>query len=256
VASGKCKGEIVKIPYHLIDVVGPTEDYDLARFLDDAKKAIDDILERGKLPIVAGGTHLWAQALVDGYDLSRVKPDFKLRQKLEALPKEKVQDELRKINKGFFERLNNSEQNNIRRLIRYIEILNSGGEVDNKKAPDYEFLVIALKWNDDDLHNRIHKRIIQRLSNEDMLGEVERLHHEHKVPWLRLLKFGLEYKYCTLHLTGKLDYDAMVEELYKDTKKFAKRQITWLKRWQKQGQEIHFTNKKTVIRKKVKEFLK
>lgn len=250
------KVKCINIPYHLIDVVEPTEEYDLARFLDDSKKAIDDILARDKVPIVAGGTHLWVQALVDGYNLARVKPDPIMRKRLEAMNKEEVQVELKKINQSFFERLNNSEQNNKRRLIRYIEVLKSRGEPNVKKGSEFDFLVIALTHDQDVLHKRIYKRLLQRLEQEDMLGEVERLHYDHDVPWPRLIKFGLEYKYCALHLRGDLEYEEMVDELHKATKKFAKRQLTWLKRWQKQGQEIIFTNNKEEIRNKVKDFLK
>ena len=251
----KGKQSTVKIPYRLINVVAPTEEYDLSRFLADAKLAIDDIIARNKVPIVAGGTHLWAQALVDGYDLARVKPNLALRTSLEAKSKTEVQAELRKINIKFYDELNNSEQNNTRRLIRYIEILKSGGEVAQKKVPDYDFLVIALKWSKEDLEPRIYKRIIQRLENENMIAEVEKLHYDHLVTWPRLIKFGLEYKYCALYLRGELGYDIMVSELFKETKKFVKRQNSWLKRWKKQGQAILFSNKRTDIKRAVKEFL-
>ena len=122
VGTGKDLAEYGKIPYHLIDVADPQEIFDLAQYQKLAFEAINDILRRGKLPIVAGGSGLYLQALVDGYQLSTVKPDAKLRAGLEQKTLAELQKILAKQNKIFFAKLNNSDRNNKRRLIRYIEI--------------------------------------------------------------------------------------------------------------------------------------
>jgi tRNA dimethylallyltransferase len=104
------------------------------------------------------------------------------------------------------------------------------------------------------LHKRIYKRLIERLDKEDMIGEVERLRSE-GVSWKRLIGFGLEYKYIALYLRGEISYDEMVEKLFIAIKQFAKRQMTWLRRWEKQGAEIHWVKSKKEADKLVSEFL-
>ncbi len=257
----KKKGKtIVDVPYHLIDVVKPDTEFSLGKFYKKAKVAIQNIKNRNRLPIVAGGTGLWIQALVDGYDLSSVKADKELRARLEKLNTEKVFVELGKLNKKFAEKLNNSEKNNKRRLIRYIEIIKTEGKIPEKneikkKNKSDDFLLIGLSWPKEILHKRIKMRLIQRLENEDMMGEVERLHKE-GVSWKRLESFGLEYKYLAMHLQGKIDYDDMIEQLFIATRQFAKRQMSWFKRWEKQGAKIHWVENKKEADNLVKDFFR
>jgi len=245
------------IPYHLIDVVSPNTEFSLAKYQKLAYKAIDDILKRGKLPIIVGGTGLYAQAIVEGFKLSLAKPDKKLRQKLEKLSINQLFSKLKRLNKKFAEKLHESDKKNKRRLVRYIEMASGGSEcIAGHSAPrsEFEFLLIGLTWPRQVLRERIYKRLIQRLENEDMAGEVERLHKQ-GVSWKRLEDFGLEYKYIAQYLQGKLDYDEMVEKLNIATRRFAKRQMSWYQRWEKQGAKIHWVKNKTKARKLTKEFL-
>ncbi|MCK4553871.1 hypothetical protein KAU19_02830, partial [Candidatus Parcubacteria bacterium] len=117
-----------RIPYHLIDVVSPNTVFSLAKYQRLAYKAIDNILSRGKLPIIAGGTGLYLQAVVDNYNLSKIKPNKKLRERLKKLGAEKLFKKLQELNKKFADRLNESERKNKRRLIRYIEICGKATE--------------------------------------------------------------------------------------------------------------------------------
>lgn len=234
----KVNGKVVKIPYHLIDVVEPNDEYNIARFQKDAYLAIDDILRRGKLPIVVGGSGLYLQAIVDGYGLSKAKDDIILREKLEKKDTEELFEELKILNSKFADNLNNSDKNNNRRLIRYIEIAKTG-EKPKKSEPKYDCLILGIERARDVLRERIYKRLIQRLENEDMIDEVERLNRE-GVSFERLKKFGLEYKFISMYLLDEITYEEMVDKLNIAIAQFAKRQMSWFRRWEKQGVKINW----------------
>ena len=238
--SIKQKG--VNIPYYLIDVVSPKAQFSLARFQKMAFAAIDDILERRKLPIIVGGSGLYLQALIDNYNLSKVKPDKILRRELEKCTVFQLFNKLKKINAKFASKLHVSDQKNKRRLIRYIEITIKNSKLrikDDKLMSKYEFLLIGLKITRDELNKKIQKRLIARLEKENMISEVERLYKE-GVSWERLENFGLEYKYIGLYLQKKLGYEEMEEKLFRAIKNFAKRQMTWFRRWERQGAIIYW----------------
>jgi tRNA dimethylallyltransferase len=236
---------LVHIPYHLIDVANPRDQFTLADFQKQAYTAIDNILDRNKLPIIAGGTGMYAQALVDGYDLSSVKPDNDGRDILEQKDRIELFKILSKYNKKFADNLNNSDKNNKRRLVRYIEMAKIQDsdlkidKVDKSINSKYDFLIIGLKWPREVLHSRIHKRLIERLEKEGMVEEVEDLHRD-GVPWKKLEAFGLEYRFISRYLQDMLTYDEMVDELHRAIKKFAKQQKKWYKRWEKQGTKINW----------------
>ena len=227
------------IPYHLIDVVSPNTPFNLAKYQKLATRAIADILRRGRLPIVVGGTGLYLQALADNYCLSAVKPNLELRQELSDWTAERLLIRLQAIKPDFADKLNNSDKNNPRRLVRYLEVLEQGGEVSGKQIAKYDFLVLGLDWPDEVLRERIHRRILTRLNNEDMVGEVQNL-HQAGVSWKRLLSFGLEYKFITQYLLENFSYEEMIQKLSDASYRFAKRQKTWFKRWEKQGRKIHW----------------
>lgn len=227
-----------KIPYHLIDVASPKTKFDLARYQTKAFQAISQILKKKKLPIIVGGSGLYLQALVDNYQLSTATPNFSQRTKLEKLPAAELFKKLRQLKPDFAARLNNSDKNNPRRLARYLEIVAAGGYDNNRKAESpYDFLLLGLTWPDDILRGRIELRLLERLEKEGMIDEVKKL-NESGVSWERLKSFGLEYKFISQHLLGELSYSEMVEKLSAAIYRFAKRQKTWFKRWQKQGAKI------------------
>lgn len=247
-----------KIPYHLIDVVDPNKKFSLADYQILAYKAIDDILERGKLPIIVGGSGLYIQSIVDGYQLSNSKPDKRLRAELEKKSAIELFEKLKKINPGFANKLNNSDKNNKRRLIRYIEINSDRTKPDVFKnnfvsQKKYNFLLIGLTWPTEILYKRIHDRLIERLEKEDMISEVDHL-HESGVSWKRLESFGLEYKFIAWYLQEKIDYETMVEKLFIAIRQFAKRQKSWFKRWEKQGAKIHWSKELRGAKDMLKDF--
>ncbi len=235
------------VRYHLIDVADPKTQYDLKRYQNAAYAAIADILKRRKLPILVGGSGLYLQAVVDGYILGGRTAEG-TDKKIQMTLKE-VQDMIKKLDPTFFERLNNSEKHNKRRLERYLDIIQASGKLHETKPrikkPPYDFTVIGLEVGLETLRKRIKQRILDRLENDAMIKEVERLHKE-GVSWERLESFGLEYKFVSQFLQKKLSREEMVEKLAIATRQFAKRQMTWFKRWEKQGRAIRWLSGKDI----------
>ncbi len=260
IGTGKDLDEYGNVSYHLLDVVSPNTKFHLAKYQKLAFKAIDDILKRGKIPIIVGGSGLYLQAVVDNYNLSRTKPDGKLRNKLEKKTVEELFAELKKINSKFANKLNNSEKNNKRRLIRYIEIIQDKGARPLMRGrtpkPEYEFLLLGLTWSKEILRERIYKRLVKRLEKENMVKEIRDLHEKKKVSWKRLESFGLEYRFVSRYLRNKLKYDEMVEKLNIAIRQFSKKQMSWFKRWEKQDRKIYWIKDKKEAEKLVKKFLK
>ncbi|MFA6194730.1 MAG: tRNA (adenosine(37)-N6)-dimethylallyltransferase MiaA [Patescibacteria group bacterium] len=242
------------IPYHLIDVASPKTQFDLAKFQKLAFKAIDDILRRGQLPIVVGGSGLYLQALVDNYDLSNVQAKSANREKWEKMSADRLFALVVKKKPEFASRLNNSDKNNPRRLARYLEIIESEGlEKVGQRESRYDFLILGLNWSDKILRERIVQRLLDRLEKEGLAAEVKRLNNE-GVSWERLQAFGLEYKFVSRHLLGELLYPEMVEKLSTALYRFAKRQKTWFKRWEKQGAKINWIKDMTGAEKKIRKW--
>ncbi len=255
-----------KVSYHLIDVVSPNEEFNLAKYQKLANEAIKKIISSGRLPILVGGTGLYLQAIVDGYKLSPYKPDLKERARLEKMSVQELFNLLEKKKSDFAHKLNNSDKNNPRRLIRYLEIISQDNKKINKtdkvkeesfnskKIAPYNFLLLGLNKSDEEIRRLINKRIIDRLENEGMVSEVERL-HEGGIDWLKLNSFGLEYRFISFFLQAKLSYDEMIEKLGIASYRFAKRQKTWFRRWEKQGRKIEWLNDFQEAEGKVKEWL-
>lgn len=256
--KSKIKGEFyINIPYHLIDIIHPNTSFDLAKFVKKATRAIEDVQKRGRLPIVCGGTGLYAQALVDAYNLSARGENKELRQKLEEKTLKQIQAQLKKVDLKKYQTLNNSEFNNKRRLIRLIEQAKSKNcqslEIKNAYKKE-DFIVLGITHPREVIKEKIYARLLDRMGREDMLSEVKRLHKKHRVSWKRMENFGLEYRYTSRYLRGKITYDEMIEQLNIAIRQFAKRQMSWYKRWEAQGQKIHWVKNQTealeVIKKK------
>lgn len=244
-----------KIPYHLIDIVTPNTEFNLAKYQKLANLAIKDILSRGKLPIIVGGTGLYLQAIIDGYKLTKGTPNLKRRAELDAMSVLDLFKLVEKLSPEFAHNLNNSDKNNPRRLIRYVEIMEQGQSLTPvKKQSKYDFILLGLAWPDDVLRERIMARLISRLEKENMVGEVENLQAD-GVSWQRLNSFGLEYRFIAYYLQGKMEYDEMIEKLGIAIYRFAKRQKTWFKRWEQQGRKIEWIKDLDEAERLIKKFL-
>ena len=227
IGTGKItKKEMRGIPHHLLDVVSPKTKFDVARYQKLAHKKIADILKRGKLPIVCGGTGLYIKAIVENPRYPDVPPDWKLRKKLEKLSAEKLFSMLKKLDRA---RAKTIDGKNPHRLIRAIEIAKQIGKVPPKKDyPKYDALLIGIKKSPDELEKAIAARLHKRI-RQGMIAEVRKLHKQ-GISWKRLEELGLEYRYIALYLQNKIDKKTVLETLETKINQYAKRQITWFKK--------------------------
>ncbi|HBB36897.1 MAG: tRNA delta(2)-isopentenylpyrophosphate transferase, tRNA dimethylallyltransferase [Candidatus Moranbacteria bacterium GW2011_GWC1_45_18] len=242
------------IPHHMIDIVSPQIDFNVAKFKKQSEKIIDDILKRGKLPIICGGTGFWIQSIVDDVNFPEVKPDWKLRKKLERYSAEKLFTMLKKLDSA---RSKNIDSKNKVRLIRAIEIAIKIGKVPkikNKKYQilntRYQILQIGLKLPKEKLYLNIEKRVLARFK-QGMIAEVEKLHQQ-GLSWKKIQSFGLAYLWIPLYLQNKISKKELVEKVTQAEKNYAKRQMTWFKR----DKRIKWLKNYQQIEKSVKIFLK
>lgn len=214
----------------MLDVVEPGESFTLAQYQALALAALDDIVSRGRLPIVVGGTGLYIRALTEGLLIPPVPPDGALRAELEALPAAELASRLISLDPGAPEHI---EMKNPRRVIRAIEILiHLGGTMASwrrRRALPYRFLVMGISPPPETLKRRIAERLARRFE-EGMVDEVRRL-LDRGVPAKTLDDFGLEYRYITRHLRGNLTEAEMVEQLRNAIWHYAKRQLTWFRKY-------------------------
>jgi len=227
IGSGKItKKEMAGVAHHLLDVADPKKVFSVDQYQKLATRAINDILKRGKTPIICGGTGFYIDAIVDGQIWPAVPPNKKLRSELNKKSVTGLFTILKKLDP---ERAETIDAQNPVRLIRAIEIATALGSVPKiKKKPRYNVLKIGLNPGLETLKNNIHRRLTNRL-RQGMLAEAKKLHDD-GVSWRRLEALGLEYRYQALFLQSKITKTEMVEKIEKESLKYAKRQMTWFKR--------------------------
>ena len=222
--SGKITpDEMNGVPHHLLDVRDPGEFFSMADFQRLAYEAIDGILARNRVPFLVGGTGLYVDAVADGYELSEKAPDHSLRAHLETFETPELYEMLK-------QKLPDTEidPKNRHRVMRALERLEADDYRPAGKTPRYDVLKFGVTWPREILKQRIDERLDKRLQ-AGMVDEVKALLDE-GVSEEFMVKLGLEYKYLTWYLTGKIGYEQMKEELGNAIKKFAKRQMTWFRR--------------------------
>lgn len=221
IGSGKDLKEYKNVKHYLLDVVSPRQTFTLSRFQKLTDQAIKQITAKNKLPILCGGSGLYAEAVFDGYLLStnKVQPD--IRKKLTQMSLSQLQKKIIKYKDQF----NNSDWHNSVRLIRFIENKNNLG---TKKQTKYQPYIFAVKIDKDNLKINIVKRLNDRLK-EGLIEEIKNL-HQSGVSWKKLESFGLEYKLVSYYVQDKISLASMKDLIVKDSLNFAKRQITWLNR--------------------------
>ena len=247
--SGKIsKKEMRKVPHHLLDVVSPNTRFTAAHYQRLAKKAIDKIIAENKMPIICGGTGFYIKTVLENLELPGVKPDLRLRKKLEDKSPSQLYKMLLKLDPR---RAKDIDFHNPVRLIRAIEISQKLGNVPGLKESEisYNPLYIGISPNPRILKERIRSRILKRLG-KGMIGEVKKLHSS-GVSWKRLEGFGLEYRFIGRFLTGKISKKTMIDNLEKETNRYAKRQMTWFKK----NKEIAWINNTKKALPLVKSFI-
>lgn len=227
--TGKIKeSEMQGVVHHLIDVVDVREGFSLAVFQNLAYTAIEEIITREKVPFIVGGTGLYVDSIVKGYNLVDVTPNRDLRDKLEQIDSQELHQMLGELNTVKATKIH---PNNKRRIIRAIEKCS----VENSKLnelpcdPRYDTLQLGVTWKKDVLHKRIDERLHRRLTN-GMVEEVESLIKQ-GVTGEVLESLGLEYKHIYWYIIGKhASFEVFRKELSRAIKKFAKRQMVWFQR--------------------------
>jgi tRNA dimethylallyltransferase len=251
IGTGKITAQEMKgVPHYLLDVIKPKKIYDVELFKTEAEKAITDIVSRKKLPIVAGGTGFYIDALISG----EIFPDVPANKKLRAtLAKKSAEALMKEITKLDPRRAKALDPFNKVRIIRAIEIARALGSVPKvKRVKRYETLWIGLTLDPVKLREKIHTRLLKRI-NTGMISEISNLHKK-GLSWKRLYELGLEYRYIGLYLQKKLTKEEMLTQLEQEIVHYAKRQMQWFKRntdikWFTPGE-----NKKVAA--EIKKFLK
>lgn len=227
IGTGKITREEMRgVPHHLLDVADPCSTLSVEQYQELAYAAIEATLSRAKLPIVAGGSGMYIQSIVDGIVLPPVPPNPSLRADLAKMPLEELWKTLRREDP---ERAETIDRKNPRRLQRAIEIAYAIGPVSAlEKKPRYSPLQISLELPTEILHEKIHRRLLERIE-AGMAEEARRLHDE-GLSYERMDTLGLEYRYLAKLLRGEMDEKTFAIELEKAIRRYAKRQITWFKR--------------------------
>ena len=221
--------EMQGIPHYMIDIVEPDINYSAGLYAKEAKKHVNDILSRGKIPIVAGGTGLYFRILLENYDLPDVEPDYKLREELAKLSFAELYGMLAKLDKNAVTKI---ERNDKKKIIRYIEIVKLTGLPLSKacgKNDDKEFDIewIGLNFPREELYERINKRV-DLMVEQGLVEETKYL----------LKKYGripnivdtIGYKEIISYLDGELTLDEAKDKLKQNTRNYAKRQLTWFRK--------------------------
>lgn len=217
--------EMEGIPHHMLDVVAPNEPYSVADFQKGAYTAIDGILRRGRVPFLVGGTGLYVRAVTEGFRFNDVPPNPVLREALEQKTVEELYVLWQHETGGV---LNESERQNKQRLVRLVEKAKAGGE-EAPPRPRYDCLRLGVSYPRETVCRRIDERLVRRLE-DGMVEEVAGLRAAGASDAF-LESLGLEYRYILRYLTGALPtMDALVDELGRAIKRFAKRQVVWFQR--------------------------
>ena len=225
--SGKVtKEEMQGIKHHLIDVAEPNEFFSLTDFQEKAYESIDGVFEKDGKPLLVGGTGLYVNSIVDGYNISKAPVDEKLRAEVAS----KSLDELIAILKEKYpEALEKVDLKNKRRVERSVERALQGNTKDTENTPRYETLVIGVTWPRNVLYERIRERLDRRLE-QGMIEEVVRLREQGATDKF-LYGLGLEYRYILMYLKGEFEsFEAFYDKLFMEIRHLAKEQMTWFRK--------------------------
>ncbi len=252
IGTGKVtKKEMSNIPHYLLDVSNPKNIFNASQYKELAEIAVENMLLHEKIPIIVGGTGFYIDALLDKVTLPDVPPNKKLRLRHEKLSTVTLLKKLQKLDPKKSKAI---DPLNKRRLIRAIEIASALGKVPpiQKKQSPYKTLKIGISLPDKELQNRIYNRILARIKL-GMIDEVRKLHKK-GLSWKRMEELGLEYRYLSRHLRGKISKTEMVEQLNIASWQYAKRQMKWFKR--DKNIEWFSPTQEKEIEQRVKMFLK
>lgn len=270
IGSGKITPkEKAGIQHYLLDAASPKKIFTAIDFKKMADKKMAEIRDKGKIPFIVGGTGFYIQTITNGADIPEVKPDWKLRKKLEKLPAEKLFEMLKKLNP---ERAKTIDAKNPRRLIRAIEITKekAPSEFSNRRrgraireangVKRFEnsacaFLYLGIKLPEKELKKKIENRV-KKMIKSGLIQETKKL-RDSGLSWKRIYELGFEYKYPAMFLQRKINKQEMLEKMILENRHYAKRQMTWFKKYAPDTRWINpLPNGAKQAEKLVKKFLK
>ena len=228
--------EMQGIKHYLIDCVSPDIRYSVADYKKDAIKAIKEILRNGKVPIVVGGTGLYVESLVYGIEYNEIKVDLKYREELEQIIEKEglntLYEEARKIDPDAIKKVS---ENDKKRICRILEIYNSTGktktelEIESRRnGPEFEYILFGITMDREKLYERINKRVDIMIQN-GLIQEVKTLLDKYKE--FPTAMQGLGYKEVVEYLNGNYTEEEMIEKIKMETRRYAKRQLTWFRKY-------------------------
>ncbi len=236
IGTGKDLGEYGTIPHHLIDIHDAGYKYNVFEYQQDFQKAYKTIAQKGKTPILCGGSGLYLEAVLENYEMQAVPQNLALRKELE----EKSLEELVAMLSAYKKLHNTTDTSTKKRTIRALEIATYEQEHPTERIEKVKLnpLVVGIEYLVAERRKRITERLHARLQ-EGMVAEVQQL-LDNGIDPEDLIYYGLEYKYITLYLTNELSYEEMVAQLNTAIHRFAKRQMTWFRRMERKGINIHW----------------
>ena len=227
------------VPYHLIDITELPAEYNVYNYQQDFYKAFKDITGRGKLPVIVGGTGMYLDAIVRDYQLVILPENKKLHEELEATPLEVLAARLMELQPDLHTKGDLLEKDRVIKALEIIEAKKSGVDSTSVQRPEINPLIIGTTLPRPQMWENISIRLKERLEG-GMLDEVQSI-HESGITWERLEKLGLEYRFCSEFLQGKIETkEKLYEGLFIAIRQFAKRQETWFRMMEKKGVEIHW----------------
>lgn len=244
------KEEMGEIKHYLIDYVLPTERYSVAEYKKDAKKAIKEVIEKGKTPIIVGGTGLYVDSLIYEIEYPEIKFDEEYRKKLEKEVEEegleKLYEKAKKIDPIAIQKISKTDK---KRILRVLEIYHATGKtkteqeiISRQKEPEYDYKVYGLLWDRQKLYDRINLRV-DIMIEQGLIEEVKTILKKYsKFPTAMQ---GLGYKEVVEYLEGICSKEEMIEKIKKETRHYAKRQLTWFR---KNKQTIWLNGEDTIQR--------
>ena len=229
------KEEMQGIKHYMIDIIAPDERFSVADYKVQAKEAIRKIIEKGKTPIVVGGTGLYVDSLIYEIEYPKIEFDEKYREKLEKEVEEKGLDNLyekaKKIDKKAIEKISKNDK---KRILRILEIYHATGKTkteqeieSRKKEVEFDYKVFALDWDRQKLYERINKRV-DIMMEQGLIEEVKQILKKYDT--FPTAMQGLGYKEVVDYLKGNLTKEEMIEKIKMETRRYAKRQLTWFRK--------------------------
>lgn len=226
--------EMQGIKHYMLDVVMPDETFNVAKYKSMAESAIEEILKKGKVPIIVGGTGLYINTLVDGIEFADVPGDEEYRNELiEKGYREGAMSIYKELEKVDSESAKKIDPNNIRRVARALEIYKVTGktktqlDIESRKEVKYDYRLFGMEWDRETLYNRIDLRV-DKMIEAGLIDEVRNVTEKFKISNTAVQ--GLGYKEVIEFLNGNISYEEMIEKLKLETRHYAKRQLTWFRR--------------------------